>query len=70
MAGVTNEIISEARRVADPFGIALIQQDEAFFTHLLGRQVSLEQVPEELLTWRPRPGTRTFVSLESNHENL
>ena len=62
MAGVTNEIISEA--------IALIQQDEAFFTHLLGRQVSLEQVPGELLTWRPRSGTRTFVSLESNHENL
>jgi L-iditol 2-dehydrogenase len=62
MAGVTNEIIPEA--------IAIIEQDEDFFNHLLGRQVVLEQVPEELLTWKPQPGTRTFVNVGGNNGNL
>ena len=56
-AGATDATISTA--------IATIQQDEAFFATLLGKFISLEQLPQELTHWSPQPGTRTVVDLQA-----
>ncbi len=54
-AGATEETMGAA--------IDYIRQDETFFEQLLGRSISLEQLPTELTTWNPQPGTRTVVNL-------
>ncbi|MBC6418333.1 MAG: alcohol dehydrogenase catalytic domain-containing protein [Prochloron sp. SP5CPC1] len=54
-AGATEETMGAA--------IDYIRQDETFFEQSLGRSISLEQLPTELTTWNPQPGTRTVVNL-------
>ncbi|HBE17857.1 MAG TPA: theronine dehydrogenase [Cyanobacteria bacterium UBA11149] len=54
-AGATDETMGKA--------ISYIKGDETFFAQLLGRGISLEQLPEELTCWNPQAGTRTFVNI-------
>jgi len=56
-AGATDATITTA--------IEYLKQDEAFFEQLLGRFISLEQLPNELKNWSPQAGTRTIVNLEA-----
>ncbi|WP_413736163.1 zinc-binding dehydrogenase [Sodalis sp. RH21] len=55
MAGCTQETFSEA--------IRYLEQHQAFFATLLGRQVSLQQLPGELLHNAPQAGTRSWVTV-------
>ncbi len=55
-AGATVQTMQQA--------IAYISKDESFFEGLLGRQISLQELPEQLIHWGPLPGTRTVVMLE------
>ncbi len=54
-AGATEQTMTEA--------ISTIKRDEAFFKQMLGCRISLLQLPGELTSWSPQPGTRTFVDL-------
>ena len=54
-AGATDQTMGKA--------IKYIKDDEGFFEQLLGRVISLEQLPDELTCWYPQPGTRTVVDL-------
>ncbi len=54
-AGATDETMGKA--------ISHIKGDETFFAQLLGRSIPLEKLPEELTSWSPQPGTRTFVNM-------
>ena len=40
-----------------------LQQDEAFFSQMIGKRVNLEQAMAEIAGGLPHPGTRTLVTL-------
>lgn len=52
-AGATDETVTAA--------IAHIRNNETFFTRLLGECITLQELPEALTNWNPRPGTRTVM---------
>ena len=54
-AGATEQTMGRA--------IDYIRNDEAFFEQLLGRVISLQNLPQELTAWNPQLGTRTFVDM-------
>ena len=54
-AGATEQTMTKA--------IATIKDDEAFFEQMLGRRIPLAQLPRELTSWSPQPGTRTVVDM-------
>jgi L-iditol 2-dehydrogenase len=55
-AGATEKTINSA--------IAYIKRDESFFSSLMGRMIPLEDLPSELISWNPRPGTRSVVDMQ------
>ena len=55
MAGCDDETMSQA--------IDYLQQDEAFFSQMIGKRVNLEQAMAEIAGGLPHPGTRTLVTL-------
>jgi threonine dehydrogenase-like Zn-dependent dehydrogenase len=56
LAGATDQTMQQA--------IDYISKDESFFEGLLGRRISLQELPQQLTHWGPLPGTRTVVMLE------
>lgn len=55
-AGATEQTMTQA--------ISYLSEDESFFEGLLGRHISLEELPQQLTHWGPLPGTRTIVMVE------
>lgn len=43
--------------------INFIANNESEFVSMIGRQVGLDDVPQELVMWNPEPGTRTVVAM-------
>ena len=58
MAGCTAATMSQA--------IQLIESNQLFFSSLIGKQIELCQVPDELLNPAPVPGTRTVAKVGRN----
>ena len=55
MAGCSEETMGQA--------IHYLQQDQAFFSQMIGKRITLETAMAEIASGKPHPGTRTLVTL-------